>query len=274
MSASLSGGNKWVIALSVFLFLVSTAHSHDMWLLPERFTPSKGQRLRVFQLVGHDLEIEVILPLRKELTGKFGLITPDGAVDLLGELPDETHPVLEGKLDFEGLALLTMEHNFLNLELSDEKFSEYLKHEGFEEVAKLRARIGPKPKQRERYARTLKSLIQVGGVAAGDLYKQVVGQKIEILLLQNPYLLGSGDDLDVKVLFNGKPLGQKLVWAYNEKGQQLLSQLKKRTNSQGIARFNLKGQGFWLIRCVHLLACAEPDVDWESYWASYTFRLE
>jgi len=37
-------------------------------------------------------------------------------------------------------------------------------------------------------------------------YRQVLGQKIEIVLQQNPYLLGPGDSLDVKVLFEGKPL--------------------------------------------------------------------
>ena len=47
------------------------------------------------------------------------------------------------------------------------------------------------------------------------------------------------------------------------------------TDARGIARFKLEAEGLWLIRLVHLLPCQEcPDVDWESYWASYTFELD
>ena len=264
-----------VIAFTLLLLLARVAYSHDIWLLPERFILSKGETLTVYQIVGHDLGLEVILPLQKEMTRRFDLITPIGSIDLLSELPDETHPVLKGKLNFEGLALVTMEHDFLKVELSSEKFSEYLEAEEFTNIEKLRDRIGRRPKQRERYARTLKSLIQVGGVPEGDLYRQVLGQKIEILLLQNPYLLDPGDNLDVQVLFDGKPLRDKLVWALNGEGQRLISKSKARTNTRGIARFTLDHGGFWLIRVVHLLPCSDcSDADWESYWTSYSFNLD
>ena len=263
------------IIITLSIIPATVAYSHDIWLHPTQFSLSKGDTLDVYQVVGHDLDIEVILPLRKELTKRFELITPSGSVDLLSELPDESRLLLKGKLDFEGLALLTMEHDFLKVEFSSEKFSEYLKHEEFKNIEKLRDRMGRRPKQRERYARTLKSLIQVGKIADGELHKQVLGQKIEILLLQNPYLLDPGDDLDVQVLFDGKPLADKLVWILNGELKRLVSKSKSHTNTHGIARFNLEREGFWLIRVVHLLPCSDrADANWESYWSSFTFSIQ
>lgn len=232
-----------MITFSLSLLLVSVAYSHDIWLFPKRFALAKGDTLAVYQLVGHELEIELILPLKKEITSRFELITPDGSVDLLTELPDGIHPLLKGKLDFEDLALLVMEHDFLNIEFSGEKFLEYVEHEEFKNLEMIRDRIGRSPKERERYTRTLKSLIKVGDVAGGDLYKRVLGQKIEILLLQNPYLLNPGDDLEVQVLFESKPLTNQLVIAYNGEPKRLVSKSKARTNARGIARFNLDRGG-------------------------------
>lgn len=264
-----------VITVVASLILASVAYSHDIWLFTKQFNPAQGETIRVFQVVGHELGVELLLPLQKDITRRFELVTPNGSVDLLSALPDETHPLLEGMLDFEGLALLTMEHGFLRVEFSGDKFSEYLKHEEFKKMEQLRNKIGRRPKERERYMRTLKSLIQVGRVREGDLYKRVLGQKIEMLLVQNPYLLDPGDDLEVQVLFDGKPLSETLVWLYNGEPKRLVSKSKARTNAAGVARFKLDREGLWLFRVVHLLPCSDcSDADWESYWSSYTFKLD
>ena len=162
----------------------------------------------------------------------------------------------------------------------NEKFFEYLGHEEFK-IEKFQDHMGLRPQQSERYARILKSLVQVGRVGEGELYKQVLGQKLEILLLQNPYVLDPGDDLEVQILFDGEPLRDKLVVGYNGDGKGPVSKSRARTNTAGIARFNLDRSGFWLIRLVHLLPCSEGSdvvdcshVDWESYWASFSFKLD
>ena len=272
-----------IITLALSLLSVSVAYSHDIWLLPERFTLSKGDTLTVRQLAGTELDTALELPFLTGMTPRFELITPNGSVNLLKELRDARtqrtlKPVLQRKLDFEGPVLLTMEHDFVYDEFSTEKFLEYLKHE--ELVEKFRDQLGRRPVQSERYARTLKCLVKVGKAAEGELYKRVLGQKIEILLLQNPYLLDPGDDLEVKVLFNGKPLRDQLVMAFNRDGKRPVSKSKARTNGDGIARFTLDKRGVWLFRLVQLLPCSESsdadcsDVDWESYWSSYIFKLD
>ena len=194
-------------------------------------------------------------------------------------LPDgEIKPVLTRSLDFEGTALLTMEHDFFLTALSNEEFLEYLEHEEFDEKMLLDG-MGQRPKQRERFARAFKCLIQVGEKTNGDVYSQVLGQKIEIVLQQNPYLLDPGDTLDVKVLFEGKPLADKLVKAFNKNSAGEISESKARTNAKGFAQFTLDKPGIWMLRFVQLRPCVERSsgdcegIDWESYWTSYTFEL-
>lgn len=266
------------LVLTLLILLINVAYSHDIWLLPNRFVLSNGDTLTVRQLAGSELETEVELELLRRMTPRFEFITSSGLVDLLSELPDfksqpVVKPVLERKLDFDGLALLTMDHAFIHHEFSREEFSEYLEHEEFK-LEKFQNHIGSKPRQTERYARTIKCLVQVGDIVDGDLHKQVVGQKLEILLLQNPYLLDPGDELEVQVLFDGEPLRGQLVTAFNGNGKRLISTSKARTDEQGIARFKLDREGFWLIRLVHLFPSSDPDVDWESYWTSYSFQLD
>ncbi len=272
------------ITLALLVLLVGVAYSHDIWLSPERFVLMRGDTLIVHQLVGTELDTEDDLALLVAMTPRFELITPQGTVDLLSEIPDlrtlpVIQPVLKRKLDFEGLALVTMDHAFIYEDWSREQFLEILEHEEFD-VEAFRPHMGRGPTESERYRRSLKALVQVGSVTGGVLHKREVGQGIEILLLQNPYLLDPGDDIEVQVLFDGEPLHDKLVKAFHKTGRGVVTKSKARTNQDGIARFTLDDRGPWLIRLVHLLPCAEradldceSDAYWESHFASYSFAL-
>ena len=172
-----------------------------------------------------------------------------------------------------------MEHDFVYDEFSTQKFIQYLNHEEYN-IEKLQENFESKSVQSERYARSLKTLVQVDKDSAGDLYKRILGQKIEIVLLQNPYLLGQDDQLDIQVFFKNQPLEDQLVMAFNRDGTQAVKKFKSRTNARGIAHFTLDKRGTWLIRLVHLLPCFRSsdiecsDIDWESYWASFSFGFD
>ncbi len=274
-------------ALATFLLLslslAGLALAHDVWLAPERFVLMKGDTLVVRQLAGSELDTEHDLALLRTLTRRFELITPDGSIDLLAGLPDirtqpEIKPVLKRRLEFAGLGLVVMEHAFIWEEFSREQFLDNLGHEGFDPAAFV-PYMGDRDSQSERYARTLKSLVQVGEVPDGDLHRRVVGQKLEILLLQNPYGLDPGDRLEVQVLFEGEPLAGALVKAHSRAGDGAVSTYAARTGADGIATFDLERAGSWLVRLIHMLPCGEradidcEDVHWESYWSSYTFEV-
>ena len=320
------------------------------------------------------------------MTTRFELITPDGTIDLLGRLDDGADPVLTRRLDFDGLALVVMDHDFELVELPDKTFQLYLEEERLDDIARIRKARGAKPVEIERYARSMKSLVRVGqsretarriedgdlrflvgmsSVTALDLrgtaisdrgvahlaklsglrtldlgdtaitdaalahlggltnleslnlegtaitdaglgalaelpkleilrlagtrvsaqsadsapvrmpVMQLLHGRIDLELLHNPYLLDPGDSIEVRVLFEGAPLRDTTVWAYHGEGGNLAERIEGRTDGRGVARFELGSAGFWLIRLVHMRACAEwDDVDWESFWAAYSFELD
>ena len=271
------------------------AFAHDIWLHAERYRLEKGDTLIVRQLLGAELDTDLLrpettqeLPVLRDMTPRFALITAQGSVNLLAELPNmrtqpEVKPVLKRKLDFDGLALVTMEHAIIYTEFTSKEFLEYLDHEEFDRQ-KFEEHMGSTPFQTEGYQRTLKCLVRVGqatGTAkATEVYKQVLGQTIEILLLQNPYRLDPGDDLEVRVLLDGEPLPGRFVNAYNSDGKGSVFKHRARTNAEGMARFNLDRGGLWLLRLVHLVPCSGrsrvdcEDAAWESYWSSYSFELD
>lgn len=256
--------------------------SHDIWLAADDSRIDPGEQLIVRQFVGTELEPEEELALLRLVTRRFQLLDPAGEHDLLAELPSvrerpEVKPVLSRTVRDAGLALVAMQHAFIEAQWSPEQFAEYLEHEGFEpgEIPWTR---GARPLERERYARTLKCLVQVGADGAGDLHQRIIGQPLEILLLQNPYAQEAKAPIEVRVLFEGKPLTNKLVMAFHKRANGPVRQYSARTDGQGIARFEAAGEGQWLVRLVHLMPCRERPgadclgLDWESYWSSYSFR--
>ena len=269
---------RFFTCLILILGLISSVLGHDIWLQPNQFSLNQGALVTVRQLAGTELEIEAEIELLRRMTPRFELITPGGTVDLMAELPSFRNqpfikPVLERPVEEKGLNLLVMDHAFIHTEFSAQKFLEYLEHEEFPMEA-FEGLIGRRETERERYARSLKCLIKVGGEADGAVYQRVVGQKLEIVLLENPYELDPGDRLEVRISFDGKPLAGKLVMAFNGDGTHRTSTLKSTTDSQGVTQFKLERAGLWLIRLVHLIPSSVDYSDWESYWASYTFELD
>lgn len=267
-----------VVVLALCLLVAGVASAHDMWLRPASFRLAPGDTLIVHQLVDAELEAAREVELLRLMTPRFELMTGDSTIDLLRHLPDMREqpvirPVLRRVLHTEGPALLAMTHAFIHTQFTTSAFEDYLEHEAYE-VEEFRDQMGDKAVHTERYGRTFKSLVQIGESAGGDLHARVVGQKLEILLLQNPYLLDPGDSLHVQVLFEGRPLAGQRVTAFNGEGEQRRSISHGRTNSDGVVRFALDREGFWLIRLLHLYPAPVEDVDWESYWASYTFWLD
>lgn len=253
----------------IFLFIFNFVYAHDYWLRPQKFILSKGDTLIVHLYVGDKLKAEIERELQMEMTEKFELVKNDGIVDLLSQANDKSLPILKREIDFDGLGLIVMERGWAHIELNAQEFNEYLKHEGITDI-KIDSKNGV---QKERYRRYLKSLVLSGEEVKGEIYKKVLGQRLEIVLLKNPYLLKVGDDLEVQVLFEGKPLVNKIVTLYST-GQNDVFEQRVKTNKNGVAKFKVKNSGFQLVRLVHLRKCENcDDINWESFWASFSFEI-
>src|SRR5262249_20864873 len=105
-----------------------------------------------------------------------------------------------------GLLVIGYRSNPSTAELTAEKFNQYLKEEGLDAVAELRARRNETGASvRELFARCAKSLVLAGppGEAQGD---RPLGFTLELVAERNPYAMRDGEDLPVRLTYENRPL--------------------------------------------------------------------
>ncbi len=243
--------------------------AHDYWLQAEKFHLAPSELLVVHLNMGEGLNVQEEKAHQRERTERFELRLTDDVRDLAAATPEGQRPVFADTLRSEGAFLFTLVRGAAQVEMPAEEFNRYLEHEGIDGPRAQRAT------QRERYWRFLKLLGRVGGDNETDLHHRFTGAQFEIVLLQNPFTLAPGDEQIVQLLFDTKPLAGGRVFALHRGADGTLTELTATTDTRGVARFTLTQPGMWLIRSVHLRPCkACKDIDWESFWASYSFALE
>lgn len=267
-------GMRWILVV-VLLLLPISAGAHDYWLSPERFEIAAGQRLTVDLLLGGHFVVEEPRPYQPKRTQSFVLVAGDEVVDLRRQAREGATPVLDGVVvEREGPTLLGMERDWVDIQLSDDRFTEYLEHEGLSNIAALRDRQGHRETERECYTRALKSLVVVGEGKGPTVHDRVLGHRLEIVMLDDPHALPKDGVLRARVLYRGKPLTGAQVTAHHRthRDQGKVSTHTAKTDDEGIARFEIGTPGFWLLRMVHMVPCPTCSyTDWESYWTSFSF---
>jgi len=100
-----------------------------------------------------------------------------------------------------------------SIEMDADAFNSYLQHEGILDMIKWRRENDAMDGEAvEKYSKHVKAIFQVGDTRTDDWQKEL-GYPIEFVPLENPYDLNTGDSLRVRLLRNGKPLSNQLVYA-------------------------------------------------------------
>lgn len=263
---------KKILFATFLCALLFTAFGHEYILLAYKYKVQKGDTLEMHLFAADGFNIELERPMQTTLTKKFELINENGITDLLAITKNEALPILNYKVDFEGLGLLHLERDYVRHKMQTDKFLNYLKEDHIENITV--GNNSPKKIQQERYTRYIKALVQSGDKHNDTLYKTITGQKFEIVLLQNPYALSIGNQLKIQLFFMGKPLTHKVVTARNRTGDKAVITQTSRTDSNGICFFKLSRKGDWFVHVTHMIPCPDKaDSDWESFWASYSFGM-
>ena len=261
------------------------ARAHDYWLEPGSPWAARGDELVMHLWLGEKLKGEEERPLQKERITYFDLFGDrSGRRDLLAAGREGQVPVAKVRME-NASALTIMDRPPRPVTMDGDKYTKYLTEEGADAVLALRAHEGQTGQPgREVYSRCLKALIQERDPAAATpntLYKRRVGQRLEILLENDPSRLKPDGRLTVKVLFEGRPLAGAKVFACRRVGtpgeNQPPAVLTAKTDAAGITHFKLDQPGLWLVRLVHIRPATVADrrgdsgAQWESVWAAYTF---
>ena len=190
------------------------------------------------------------------------------------------------------------------IELEPDQFNEYLEDEKAEAVlGARRARNEQDQPGRELYTKMAKTFIAVDDTSDDTSYRRPVGHALEIIPLSNPCRWTVGDEAVVRVLLDGEPAASLRVSSGNEGLPPHTYVSHVTTDSVGVVRVKLTRPGLWFLR-THTIrptkgrgstnSAKQPSTassrtaqrgtsagsgdqsttaDWESFWASVTFRV-
>jgi uncharacterized GH25 family protein len=262
------------VATSAVVFaLTAVASAHDFWIEPSTYVVRTGEPVRIHLKVGESFRGEPVARNESRID-EFIAIGPSGPVKVIGR--DGMDPAGFVRLDAPGLWLIAYRSKPSAMELSASAFEQYLREEGLERVIDERkTRNESMSRGRERFSRSVKSLIRVGSSSSAG-YDRVLGMTLELVPEADPHGVTAGR-LPVRLLHDGKPLEGALVVAMrrtSEAGGEGEVVTRSRTDADGRIVVPL-ASGVWLVKAVHMQrAKAGTAADWESVWTALTFRVQ
>jgi uncharacterized GH25 family protein len=256
------------LAIAALAAACAPLPAHDMWIEPGTFAPQSGEIVALKLRVGQDL-LGDPLARDSQLIQQFIVEDAGGRKEVVGR--DGGNPAGFIRASDPGVLVVGYNSNPSVVDESAEKFNQYLKEEGLDSIAALRAsRNQTNTKVRELFSRCAKSLVfSAPATGKGD---RVLGFPLELIAEKNPYTLHAAQDLPFRLMYESRPLAGALVIAMNR--QNPSEKISARTGKDGRVRLHLRPGGMWLVKAVHMVpALAGTNADWRSYWASLTFQL-
>ncbi|MCP4090633.1 MAG: DUF4198 domain-containing protein [Gammaproteobacteria bacterium] len=260
------------------ILLPGSVHAHDFWIEPDTFSPEDNAPVSVYLREGVDFKGNT-LPYIEEWFTDFSMVSNAGRIPVISMMGND--PAAE--ISFPaGQTLLGYQSAPSFVELDAEKFNTYLEHEGIEFIRETRRERGedndPAP---EYFVRCAKALLQ-SSKPGESFYAEELGYVLELVPMQDPYVLTIEDSLEFVLLYRGEPIEGLLLQAFTREQPELIQ--KVRTDALGRATIKLSMPGTWFIKAVQIealnssantmMAKAPPTALWQSYWASYLFTVK
>lgn len=256
--------------------------AHEFWFAPAAGPFLAGDSARLSLRVGEYFEGDLV-GFSTSQTLDLRHFDANGNTDLRALLPrDISTPSLLVSLPVPGTQMVIFNSQPNTINLSADSFHAYLHDEGLDFIKDQREAAGNAGKVgRERYRRFVKTLMRVAprpdkspheAMKVDANHLTLTGQRLEILPVMNPLDLLPGDTLNLRVAFDGKPLGGALLKAWHKRDSQTLL-IRAKTGPDGFTSFNLPYFGTWMISVVHMVPVSGiADIDWDSFWSSLSFN--
>ena len=269
----------WILVLLLVGSVAIETEAHDFWIEPSAFALETGEVAKLHLRVGEGFDGEPVPRDAARIHG-FVAVGPHETKAVLGR--DGEDPAGLVRLDAAGVWAVGYESRPSTVELDPVAFERYLREEGLDgAIAERSARGERQQPGRERFARSVKTLLVVGGTQ-DDGWARPVGLPLEIIPERSPFRSWR-DGLPVRVLYQGRPLANALVNGVGidfkncdqraASGSKICDAVSSRTDPDG--RVVLPSRpGIWLVTAVHIVRATSRDADWESTWTSLTFRTD
>jgi len=273
-------------AVAGFLALMVSASSgaHQTYLISDLYElkPGTDNWLILNNGTYHESGYSITRKMSRDISivmaGKRN--TPsDNDVSDVDSNPNYTSTFIKVFAETEGTALGGVAAHPDYIALPAVMFTDYLEHEGLTEELEAFKANNKLRTIRERYTKHAKGIFQVGKPLTDD-YLHPLGYKAEIFVEQNPGSVKVGDDMTLRVLFEGKPLSNQPVfvsYASREAPENAsipeMSAYALRTDENGRATFKITQKDKWYIQMIHMQKVEDDDADYESNWSTITFEI-
>lgn len=263
------------LAVLMLLGIAAVAGAHDMFVKPERFRVAENAEVLVRLLNGTFSKSENAITRDRVLD--ISVVTPAGRqrLDTASWNADGDTSTIRVRTGAAGTYVIGVSTRPRAFELSAKDFNGYLAADGIPDVLAARRRNGEMEKSaRERYAKHVKALLQVGASPSDD-YATELGYPAEIVPLSNPYASRAGGTLRVRTLVDGKPVeNQYVVYGGRTPAGGRIAQRSVRSNAEGVATIPIGRAGTWYVKFIHMARPeGDAEVDYESKWATLTFEV-
>lgn len=271
---------KLLLLLAITVISV-LAVAHEFWLWPQKFFYTIREVAIIRFTVGENFKGENWAG-NKEKVQQLYYYTPLGdIVDVSANLSLNKGDSLKLPLQQEGTHMIIFNSNNSLISSEPEKFNEYLKDDGLDNVLLYRKENKEENKKStEHYQRSVKTLLQVNSNSSRttDACINPTTLPLDIIPEENPYSppiqvsRESAVKVRFKVLFRGQPLNNALVktW-YHVPGKGVKTDTL-RTNKRGWITAD-RHPGPYMVSCVYMEHTpADKEAEWQSYWGSLSFE--
>jgi hypothetical protein len=263
-----------MIARIVFVLLaigfVTPISMPNIWIGSKQFRVQRGEKISI-QIAHREKVRDIPFPLKKADLVKASVQSATGSIDLLPLFNSEAPSSFEFSLPKDGSYLVGIRSVPALIELSADSINDYAKNNDLEDVKYART----SKQLTDQGAKVMASwyaamLLQAGAVAADDIFMNGSGYPLEIVPGKNPYGMKVGEKMQFTILWNGKPLfGARVIiriTADNNTGVQHIY-----SGKDGVIEAPLGSKGTWVVSVAKMVPSRNPDADWQSYHATYSF---
>ena len=260
------------IASLLFLIIgVGLVQAHEFWLQPVNFFLKSGEHLVVSFKVGENFAGEP-WDLTTHKIERLDLHHLNQSRNVRDSVAPGAKNNLSLRLREEGTHLLAMQSDNTFVGMEADKFNEYLKEDGLDEVYDQRKKTNTLTEpSKEYFVRFTKLLVQMGH-KTDNTFSKIVGFPLEIVPEQNPYALKQGDAIRFKILYNGKPLFGAKVRIWNRFDSRTTIQ-NIYTEKNGVVETRVSNPGMWMVSVVKMVPSQQEGADWQSYWGSLVYGV-
>lgn len=256
---------KGCILIVLFLIVIPQARAHNLWLGLDHYRHSIGETATVFLYLAHSLPFAD--PAKPEKMETFFYLTPSGdkkTFDLKEPDPESIFYEVGVPLNLreEGTYLAAVAMKPVFVSVTPEGRKRKSKKELPDAISC-------------RYVQFSAKAIFHAGKPAGDAYRTVLGQAMEIVPQKDPGLLKVGDCLPVKILLCGKPLAGEFVYGtYVGFSTREEYAYTTKTDHDGIAMIRITTPGIWWVKVPYKKPHEDKsECDVDQYAAILTFEV-